>query len=1728
MTSLAIASPSVTISAAAPDTFEPQTIHALRGRVRFSLGAWSGRGRREIEAHLRALPGVKSAEANAVTGNVLLKYDPALTGADDLLSGVRRVWRNLPSELPSGLPLQSPTGKTEPAPKNQPDPMPPPAISETVPAPPIDSSTRNDARASVASPKRGRARIAVRGLDRDPAVAKRVEEHLERTPGVKARANPLTGRVLVEFNEYQTELADLIAQVADIEMPELPGEDRPAYPLDPAPLVQSATRTAAATLGLGVLAARQAAGATGSLPGAGTASQVSGAIGIVQGFPAFRNGARRLLGTHNADLLFNGANIVSLTFAGSPLGLTLAGVEAAGLLTEVLSRRAAWKTYREKTDILPEARAGEPFRMEAGERAPLSGILQEGEGHAIGRNGLPHPIGPKSRIESGERLQGGPFTLLPQAGSAFEPQARPVPPREALEHRYSRLLGPLSLGYAALTGVFTLSPARAFESLLLLNPRAALIGSEGANTAASARVLRGGVTVVGTRLGRPLRRFDWLLMDGARILCDGLELSRIILLDKKGDAAELLSLAAGIAAASGTPWGGVFPAANRAPAQNGSFKAQGGIASATVSSTRYTLGEAQPADIPSSHRIQSGEYELVLRSDRSAQPLALFVLRPKLSASTRELVETCQRHGVKLVLFADAATPHAQQKSIAAIAHRLGGETLPAASEHQPESGAESGAVAAIREMQADGDRVAFASDSPDAGAAFAACDLAIGITSGRSRFAARADVLAPDAGAIAAIIEAGARRDLASRDGVAFSLIANVVGLLWGWRGGTGLARASRAVYVAALAALGSAWWRENGGERAYSMLARVVDPRPEKWARRSLRDVLHALDTTRRGLTEGRAQERLRTLPPPVSMQQHGWRENLLLQLRSPLNGVLLLGGALSFVVGGTIEAALIGGTILFNSAIGAWQQGQANRAAQALEQMSSPQVRVLRDGEPKIVSSREVVPGDVMLLASGDRVGADARVLEAQSLEVDEAALTGESLPVTKTPDGADDNNRILLEGSDVTTGAGQAVVVAVGRNTRMGAMAAAMAVGEDGTSPLDQRLNAMLRQSLPWSIGAGVLVTVSALLRGQTLISQAALGASVAVSAVPEGLPLLAKMGEAAVAKRLSGHNAVVRRLSAVESLGRVDVACTDKTGTLTQGKLALSVVADAQSQASLPAPGSEENVVLPPHLLQVLECAGLASPHPDAPDAAAHPTDVSVTQGALRAGLGEAIRIQREAESPFDPVRGFHASQNGVRLCVKGATEALIARCDRVRRQEHDEPLDDAGREALSQRSQELASQGLRVLMVAQGDSTSFTDSEQQKDAVSDPRGLVALGFVGISDPLRENVPQAVQRCHAAGVRVIMLTGDHPATARAIAREAGLFDWHDGNQSEVSEEERILTGSELAELVNGELDAALERAVVVARATPLDKVRIVESLQRKGHTVAMTGDGVNDAPALRLADVGVAMGRGGTEVARQAADVVLSDDDFSTLVEALVEGRSFWRNIRRALGLLIGGNLGELSLQVGASLIGLTPPLTTTQVLAVNLITDVLPAVAVALQGPESRNLSSLSREGTAAFDAPLRSDVLRRGGSTAIPSILVYILSSAVGGQAQGRSVAFISIVATQLAQTLDAGRTEGGITRPVMSAVVGSLSLLGVALATPGLRDLFALVIPTPVSWALIGAGVLASVALSRTLPTLGSGVETNALPQLAAPATATVPSSLALPPPALPPGRVLLALPA
>ena len=1589
---------------------EPRVIHTTPGRLRVHIPGWSGQGERLLEAQLRQLQGVRSVRANPLTGNVLVQFDTHVLNEPALLREV--------DNLDLAKLVEQP-----------PAPDMPHAVTEKL-------------------GKKVRARIAVRGLDRDPQVAKQVVEHLEKRPGVRAHANPLTGRVLVEFMQQEMDLDELLAEIADLELPDLPGEDRPAYPLDPGPLLQGAMRTLGSSLGLGLLTARRLAGSEGALPTARAAAHAAGIIGLFQGIPPIRYGLRRLLGRTAADLVFNVPGIITLTLAGNTLGLALSGAEALLLFTEVRARQAAWKRHEERIASAPSAQPDAILHLESGERVPLTAEVLEGAGTATGRDGMPLALAQGKLVPSGARVYGGPFVLKLQGEESFEafqPQPRPAPPAPGLYEHYQHIQAPIGLGFAAITALLTRSFSSTLASLLLVNPRTAAIGVDSADLAASARVLRTGVTIVGTRPTRTIRLPRLLLFDGARLLTERPEVVNVLPLTAAMGTHEALARAAGVSSAAGSPWGGIFRTTKSIAATRGSF--DGKTASAFADEVCYTLGPLEDWSVtPEAARLrQRGNYLLALacEDESEKQLLAIVALRPRLAPGLQTLVATCQRHGVELAFLASG-----DQLAIQELAHRT-----------QIPSIEQDDALTVIAAHQQKGELVAFVADSARAAAAFAACDLAIGLTDDRSRFPARADLLAPDLAAVSAIIEAGARREATARDSIGLSIVSNLAGIFWGLRGLPGVGIASRVVNITALGALADGWLRLRGGARARSTMTRLVDPQPERWGRRDVTEVLHLLRTNEQGLSASQARERWQQAP--TQKRQHLLGQALLDQLRSPLTGILAAGAALSLWLGSTGDVVIIAATISANVLVGAWQEHKANRVAETLQRIGTSQARVLRDNQPVTLSAAEIVPGDILLLSPGESIVADARVIVSTGLEIDEAALTGESLPVAKFVDQGNEASRIVLEGSDVTAGSGQAVVFAVGDQTRMGATRRALLEEGEQQSPMGVRLSRMLGFFLPVSAAGGATVILAGWLWRKPLSTLLATGATIALAGVPEGLPLLARVGEAGVAHRLAGHRAIVRRLSSIEALGRVDTVCTDKTGTMTRGRLQLGVVADIDHEAGLAEPLSEP-------LRAVLLAAALASPHPAAQDAHAHPTDIAVIQGALAAGLDAEIQQPHVEELSFDPVRSFHVTRAHGRLSLKGAPEIVLPRCQTLLRDGERVPLDAETRALLLDRAQQLAGRGLRVLMAAEGPVGS---------SLQNPRELTALGFVGINDPLRETVRGAVSRCHKAGVRVIMITGDHPATARAIAQEAGLLQ-NNG---------QVLNAAEIADLQNGDLDQRLQNVAVVARATPLDKLRIIESLRRQGHTVAMTGDGVNDAPALRLADVGVAMGKAGTEVARQTADVVITDDDFATLVEGFVEGRSFWRNMRRALGLLLGGNLGELGLVVGASVLGAAMPLTVSQILAVNAITDILPALAVILQQPEHRNLASLQREGVSALDAPLRNEVLRRGLATALPSLAAYLITLRTGSLAQARSVAFTSIVSTQLAQTLVAGRAEGHLTRPVLAAVGGSLGLVLAAFSVPTLRNLLQLAVLPPSAWLLIGEGALAAVLLNYLLSEKG-----------------------------------------
>jgi cation-transporting ATPase I len=1584
-----------------------QVVHSSFGRLRLHFPRWPVRRVDDLTAHLSGVGGVRRVEANLVTRNVLLVYEPRQISAQALLGALPKL-----VEAANTVPPVTPARQSTAAPADSPD-----LRQEIVPLP---------------------------GLDRDPALGARAVERLQRVLGVRAWVSLLTGQVHVIYDQTRVRFDDVVGVVGRLRHAEVPGEDHPRHPLDPNPLRDGVTRVVGALAGVGFLTLQRLIAP--QLVPAGVASAaggVAGAFMLIQGYPAARDGLRRLLGRRAADLFTTGSAISALTLGNVPLGLVAAGLEGFFLTEEVTARRAAYRRYEDSIDTGLSALPGAVIRLEAGTRVPRDARVIEGFGSALGPEGQQQGVKPGGRLTAGTLLLGGPFVLELQSGEPVVHQPRPGPRAPTPYESYQRVAGPVALAVAAVQVLRTGSLLRGLEALLLLNPRPAVMGTEAAHLTAAGRALRAGLTVVGTRSDRPIASLpDTLLLDGARLLTDGLEVGDVLPLQMGMNPERILKLAAALSEAAGAPWGTVFATTETPTGADGSF--DGRTATARIGGTCYHLRQlSSAAELhPSLAGALNEELLLELRAGSGEGPLGLIALRPRLSQGLDPLIQACRRYGVELAVLAGG------EPGVARLLCRRAAVPL-----------LDADVSTAIRNCQGRGKTVAVVSDGAQAEAAFAVCDLAIGISRGHSGlFPARADILAPDLRAVADLLEVGSRQRKADRDALLLAGLSQAIGVGLLFRGPIGFGNASTAVYLTGLAALGASWFRQRGGDRPESALTYLTDPAPERWGRRTIAEVLRTFGTAEEGLSA--ADATTRQAPQGTATP----REELLLalrnQVRTPITALLIGGACTTLILGQPLNTVLLAFTIATNIGAGVWQERQVGKAAEALRRMSAASAQVLRGGQVATVPASAVVLGDVLLLGPGTRVAADARLLSASALEVAEAALTGESVPVVKGPQESSAARRIVLEGSDVVSGSGRAVVVAIGRHTRLGATAAALNFERLEESPLGARLARVLRIGLPISLAGGAIATLAGITHASGPVTELlALGVTTALSAIPEGLPLLAGVGQAAVARRLAEHNVVVRRLAGIEALGRVDVACSDKTGTLTEGRLSVTLLADGNTEAVFP--GS-----LAPSQHAVLQAAALASPHPDALHSATHPTDAAVLNAVEAAGLGEHARMPRDAEVPFDSARAFHVSVVQGRFWMKGAPERVLARCAFAREGGNDLVLDEARRQAWLARVAALGERGLRVLLVAEGPA---------RGTPANPTGLTALGFLGIRDPLRPGVPEAVARCQSAGVRIIMLTGDHPATARAIAGEAGLLV--DGGA--------VVTAAELTRLSNDELDRRIEHVAVIARAAPLDKLRIVESLRRCGHSVAMTGDGVNDAPSLRLADVGVAMGRGGTEVARQASDVVLADDNFASLVQALVEGRGFWRNMRTGLGLLVGGNAGELGMIVGASLLGYGSPLTAPQILMVNLITDILPSLAILLQKPPDRRLAALAREGVTALDTGLRRDVIHRGVATGVPSLAAFLLAHASGGPQYARAVGFASVITTQLAQTLDAGQVQGFLSRPVIAAVGGSLGLLATTYALPPVRSLFNLVMPGPMGWAYVGAASAGAVVLSRAINT-------------------------------------------
>ncbi|MGV9210456.1 HAD-IC family P-type ATPase [Micromonospora sp. RB23] len=863
------------------------------------------------------------------------------------------------------------------------------------------------------------------------------------------------------------------------------------------------------------------------------------------------------------------------------------------------------------------------------------------------------------------------------------------------------------------------------------------------------------------------------------------------------------------------------------------------------------------------------------------------------------------------------------------------------------------------------------------------------------------------------------------------------------------------------------------NGVWRAHRLPDRSDTPAPvaTAWHLMPVRTVLNRLDTTPDGLTSAEAHRRHDGHDTDGSTPAGGGLLRAFLdELSNPLTPVLAAGAVLSASFGSLVDAALVGSVVGGSALVGAVHERNTERSLAELLSRSAVTARVRRDGTERVVAAEDLVLGDVIALEPGDSVPADCRVLESVGLEADESSLTGESLPVAKSNRAVvaaaiADRHSMLYEGTTVAAGHGTAVVVATGADTESG-RSLALVRQAPPTSGVEARLGSLTSAAIPLAAGSAIAVAGAGLLRGVPLAQTAATAANLAVASVPEGLPFLVSAAQLAAARRLAAHGALVRNPRTIEALGRVDVLCFDKTGTLTEGKLLLAGVGDGVGDRYAAVDRLDDR------LRSTLATALRATPAAADPEELALQTDRAVRRGAATAQVVEqtgATGWRAVGGLPFEPSRGYHATvgqtDGHLLLSVKGAPETVLPRCANRRTDGRREPLDDAGRAELQRVLADRAGAGHRILAVAecQVDSAQITDT--------DVRGLTFVGFLALADGVRESAAPAVRRIRQAGVHTIMITGDHPATAEAIAATISEHD-----------EQRVVTATELDQLDDEALAERLATTDVVARCTPTHKVRIIQALQKCGRTVAMTGDGANDAPAIRLADVGIALGQRGTPAARAAADLVVTDDRLETIIATLVEGRAMWSSVRHALSILVGGNLGEIAFSVLSAAATGRSALTGRQLLLVNLLTDLAPALAIAVRPPASDRTDGLLREGPdASLGETLSREIALRAASTTLGATVGWTLARYTGTQRRAGTVALVSLVGTQLGQTILAGGTSPA----VLASTAASLGALAVVVQTPGVSQFFGCTPLGPVGWT-IGAGsalgaTVANGALTR-----------------------------------------------
>jgi Ca2+-transporting ATPase len=836
------------------------------------------------------------------------------------------------------------------------------------------------------------------------------------------------------------------------------------------------------------------------------------------------------------------------------------------------------------------------------------------------------------------------------------------------------------------------------------------------------------------------------------------------------------------------------------------------------------------------------------------------------------------------------------------------------------------------------------------------------------------------------------------------------------------------------------------------------------EVWHQCSAAEVLAHFRSTPAGLATDEAILRLAangrnelTEAPGVSAFQI-----LLAQFNSLVIWILIAAALVAGVLGERVDAAAILAIVLLNAVVGFYQEFNAEKSITALRKMAAPHAKVIRDGKVSLIPATEIVVGDVLELESGDLVAADARILSAAMLRCIEAPLTGESQPVTKRPATLEalevplgDRENMVFMGTSVATGTGRAVIVATAMRTELGRIAELI---EDAASekhtPLERKLEAFGHVLVWAALGIVILLFGLGLLRGTPPLELFMTSISLAVAAVPESLPAVVTVALALGVRRMARRGALVRKLAAVETLGSTNVICTDKTGTLTVGEMTVRSFYAAGRSYAVTGEGYGPDGEVRPDAAPLRELVsvilGCNNAHLIEENGkwktVGDPTEGALLAAGRKAG-GDRAQLDKDfpkfAEIPFDSDRKLSSMirtmpGGKLRAFINGAPGPLLQRCTHLHTGNEIITLTQQGRDEILVQTTTMARQALRVLASAWRDLEKLSPDDLNADFVE--RDLVFIGLSGMYDPPRQEAKDAVARCCSAGIRVVMITGDHPQTAGAIAREIGI-----------AEEALVVTGADLEKMSDGELRRRVPEISIYARVTAEHKLRIVRCLRSTDAVVAMTGDGVNDAPAIKGADIGIAMGKGGTEVTRQAADIIITDDNFATIVAAVEEGRGIYANIRKTLQYLLAGSTAELSFMMACVIIGLPTPLLPIHLLWINLVTDGLPALCLATDAidPDVMKRGPRGRSESLTNSRFLRT-MLLTGLLTAGVAFAVYRHVLLTGTLDSARAAAFAVLVFAELLRAFGA-RNE---IKPVWRiSLLTNLNLVAVVAVSFGLQ---------------------------------------------------------------------------